>query len=146
MIMKTVAHLLKQKGNDIYSISPDATVRQALEKLVEKNIAGLVVLEDNKLVGIFTERDYARKVVLKGKSSKVTLIREIMTEKVISVATNTSIDECMELMTTRRIRHLPVVRSGILVGVISIGDLVKFIIEEQKNAIQNLESYIATGG
>jgi CBS domain-containing protein len=144
--MKTVAHLLKMKGNDIFSISPDATVRQALEKLVEKNIAGLVAMEDGKLVGIFTERDYARKVVLKGKSSKDTLIREIMTENVISVGPQTSIDECMAVMTDRRIRHLPVLQNGAVVGVISIGDLVKFIIEDQKYTIKNLESYIATGG
>jgi CBS domain-containing protein len=144
--MKTVAHLLKMKGNDIYSISPDATVRQALEKLVEKNIAGLVVVENGTLVGIFTERDYARKVVLKGKSSKDTLVREIMTEKVISVTPTNTTDDCMEIMTMRRIRHLPVIQNGALVGVLSIGDLVKFIIEEQKYTIKNLESYIATGG
>jgi CBS domain-containing protein len=144
--MKTVAHLLKMKGSDIYSISPDATVRQALEKLVEKNIAGLVVVEEGKLVGIFTERDYARKVVLKGKSSKDTLIREIMTEHVISVNPRNTIDQCMEIMTERRIRHLPVLQNDALVGVISIGDLVKFIIEDQKHTISNLESYIATGG
>ncbi|MES2732749.1 MAG: CBS domain-containing protein [Bacteroidota bacterium] len=144
--MKTVAHLLKMKGNDIYSISPDATVRQALEKLVEKNIAGLVVVENGTLVGIFTERDYARKVVLKGKSSKDTLVREIMTEKVISVSPTNTTDDCMEIMTARRIRHLPVVQNDALVGIISIGDLVKFIIEEQKYTIKNLENYIATGG
>jgi CBS domain-containing protein len=144
--MKTVAHLLKMKGNDIFSISPDATVRQALEKLVEKNIAGLVAMEEGKLVGIFTERDYARKVVLKGKSSKDTLVREIMTEHVISVGPETSIDTCMEIMTHRQIRHLPVLQNGAVVGVISIGDLVKFIIEDQKYTIKNLESYIATGG
>ncbi|MBC7920519.1 MAG: CBS domain-containing protein [Ferruginibacter sp.] len=144
--MKTVAHLLKHKGNDIYSVSPDATVRQALEKLVEKNVAGLLVMENNQLVGIFTERDYARKVVLKGKNSQDTLIREIMTEKVITITPLTPIDTCMEIMTQRRIRHLPVLHNEAVVGVISIGDLVKFIIEEQKHTIQNLESYIATGG
>ena len=144
--MKTVAQLLKHKGNDIYSVSPDATVRQALEKLVEKNVAGLLVMENNQLVGIFTERDYARKVVLKGKNSQDTLIREIMTEKVITITPLTPVDTCMEIMTQRRIRHLPVLHNEAVVGVISIGDLVKFIIEEQKHTIQNLESYIATGG
>ena len=144
--MKAVAPLLKNTGKEIFSVSPTITVLQALEKLVEKNVASLLVVEDNKLKGIFTERDYARKVVLKGKSSRDTLISEIMTEHVITVSPTDSIDECMEIMTQRRIRHLPVVEDGTIVGLISIGDLVKYIIEDQKHTIRNLESYISTGG
>lgn len=143
--MGTVSNILKAKGNATFSISPEITVYKALELMVEKNVSALLVQENEKLVGIFTERDYARKVILKGKASMDTKIREIMTEDVVTVAPNSSIDSCMRLMTSRYIRHLPVVENDILVGIISIGDVVKYVIEDQKFIIQNMEHYI-TGG
>src|SRR5690349_18450915 len=121
--MGTVRDILQMKGNAVYSISPDQSVYDALEFLEEKNLGCLVVVENEKLVGVFTERDYARKVVLKGKASKDTPVRDIMTGKVIVVTPTTSIETCMQMMTEKHIRHLPVVESGKLVGLISIGDL-----------------------
>ncbi len=142
--MQTVSTILKQKGNDVASVSPDIMVRDALRIMAEKNIGAIVVLDNSKLVGIFSERDYARKIVLKDKSSKTTPISEIMTsEDLITVKPSTSVDDCMVLMTDRRIRHLPVVENERLLGVISIGDLVKHIIEEQKITIENLQNYIS---
>lgn len=143
--MGKVNDILKTKGGNTFSITPDTIVFEALEIMVEKNVSALVVLENEKLVGIFTERDYARKVVLKGKTSKDTLIAEIMTEDLITVSPDSTIDSCMRLMTSRFIRHLPVVAEDRLVGIISIGDVVKYIIEEQKFIIENMEHYI-TGG
>jgi len=140
--MGTVNTILRAKGNLTYSITPDTTVYDALEVMVEKNISALVVMENDKLVGIFSEKDYARKVILKGKASKETLIGEIMTEDVITVAPDRSVDSCMRLMTSKFIRHLPVVSDGSLIGIISIGDVVKFMIEEQEFIIQNMEHYI----
>lgn len=140
--MGKVRNILQSKNNVTISVSPDSTVFEALELLVEKNIGALLVMDKEEFVGIFTERDYARKVILKGKASKETLIREIMTEDPIVVTLDNTIEDCMRLMTNKFIRHLPVIDKGKLVGIISIGDLVKFIIEEQKFIIQNLEHYI----
>lgn len=140
--MGTVNNILKAKGHTTFSITPGTTVYNALELMVEKNVSALVVLENEKLAGIFTERDYARKVILKGKASRETLISEIMTEDVITVSPDSSIDDCMRLMTNKFIRHLPVLEDGDLVGVISIGDVVKYVIEDQKFIIENMEHYI----
>ena len=140
--MGAVNAILRTKGDVIFTISPDTMVYTALEIMVEKNVSALVVLEEGKLAGIFTERDYARKVILKGKASKETLIGEIMTSDLITVTPDTSIETCMRLMTGKLIRHLPVVDNGQLVGIISIGDVVKFIIEDQKFIIENMEHYI----
>lgn len=142
--MQTVATILRQKGSEVTFVSPDIMVRDALRIMAEKNIGAIVVLDNSKIVGIFSERDYARKIVLKDKSSKTTPISEIMTsEDLVTVKPTTSVDDCMVLMTARRIRHLPVVENDQLLGVISIGDLVKHIIEEQKITIENLKNYIS---
>jgi CBS domain-containing protein len=140
--MGFVQSILKAKGGATFSIAPDTTVYRALEIMVERNVSALVVLENEKLVGIFSEKDYARKVILKGKASKQTKIREIMSENLITVSPSASIDECMQLMTNNFIRHLPVLQEGELVGIVSIGDVVKSIIDEQKFIIQNMEQYI----
>ncbi len=142
--MKTVSYILKNKGSEVSFVSPDIMVRDALKIMAEKNIGAIVVMNNERLVGIFSERDYARKIVLKDKSSKTTPISEIMTsDDLITVKPSTSIDDCMVLMTDRRIRHLPVVENDKLLGVISIGDLVKHIIEDQKITIENLQNYIS---
>jgi len=140
--MSTVRHLLQKKGNAVFSVTPDSSVYDALEYLEEKNLGCLVVLENETLIGVFTERDYARKVILKGRSSKETSIRDIMSSSPIFVDCDTSIGDCMELMTDKFIRHLPVLENGKLVGLISIGDIVKFIINEKDFIIENLEHYI----
>lgn len=140
--MGKVSNILKTKGNIILSVNPDTIVYDAIELMCEKNVSALVVIKNEKLAGIFTERDYARKLILKGKASKETLIGEVMTEDLITVSSDTSIDECMKLMTNRFIRHLPVVEEDKLIGIISIGDVVRFIIEEQKFIIENMEHYI----
>lgn len=140
--MRTVKELLGSKPMTVWSITPEASVFQALELMAEKEIGALVVLSGSKLVGLLSERDYARKVILKGKASKETRVREIMTDKLITIRPETSIDECMALMTDKRIRHLPVLEGAKLVGMISIGDVVKAIISEQKFIIQQLENYI----
>ncbi len=140
--MGTVSNILRTKGNITFSITPDTRVYNALEVMVEKNVSALLITENEKLVGIFTERDYARKVILKGKTSLETQINEVMTENPITVSPNSTIDDCMRLMTDKFIRHLPVIEGDNLVGIISIGDVVKYIIEEQKFIIQNMEHYI----
>ena len=140
--MGTVNHLLKAKGSKIISITASNTVYEALEMMVENNVSALLVMEGDKLTGIFTERDYARKVILKGKSSKDTTIAEIMTGNVVTVDPGTGIDHCMRLMTGNFFRHLPVVKGDQVVGIISIGDVVKYIIEEQEFIIRNMETYI----
>ena len=140
--MGAVSSILKNKGNVIFTIVPETLVYEALEIMVEKNVSALLVMEDGNLAGIFTERDYARKVILKGKASKETTIGEIMTRDLITVAPDTSLDSCMRLMTGKLIRHLPVVDKGQLAGIISIGDVVKYIIEEQNFIIENMEHYI----
>ena len=140
--MGAVNSILRGKGNIIFTIPPETIVYNALEIMVEKNVSALLVMENDKLAGIFTERDYARKVILKGKASKETKIGEIMTRELITVSPETSLDSCMRLMTGKTIRHLPVVDNGQLAGIISIGDVVKYIIEEQKFIIENMEHYI----
>jgi CBS domain-containing protein len=141
--MAAVKNILETKGSTIFTITPDTTVYHALELMVEKNVSALLVMENDKLAGIFTERDYARKVVLKGKKSQETQVSDIMTRDLITVTSESSIDECMELMTGKYIRHLPVVDDGKLTGIISIGDVVRSIIQEQKSIIGHMEQYIA---
>jgi CBS domain-containing protein len=141
--MKTVRELLRNKGYHVWSIGPDATVYEALTLMAEKDVGALLVLDNaGQLVGILSERDYARKIVLKGKTSRETPVREIMTEKVVWVRPDQTIEECMALMTNKHIRHLPVMEEGRLLGVISIGDVVKDIISEQEFVIAQLENYI----
>lgn len=140
----SVALILKRKGSEVSSISPHATVYQALEKLAEKNIGALVVIDGTDLVGILSERDYVRKVILKGHSSKQLKVSEIMSSPAVTVNPKATIDECMQRMTDRRCRHLPVVEEGKLVGVVSIGDLVNWIITAQDETIHHLEDYITS--
>lgn len=140
--MGAVKSILHTKGCNTFTIIPDTMVYNALEIMVEKNVSALLVMENDRLAGIFTERDYARKVILKGKASRETKISEIMTRELITVSPDTSLDSCMRLMTGKHIRHLPVVDNGQLAGIISIGDVVKYIIEEQKFIIENMEHYI----
>ena len=140
--MKTISQLLQAKGREIHSIAPGARVFDALRLMADKNVGALVVLDDGKLAGIFSERDYARKVILLGKSSHDIAVREIMTAKVITVHPGQTIEECMALMTAKRIRHLPVTEGERLIGVLSIGELVKEVIAEQEQTIKQLESYI----
>jgi CBS domain-containing protein len=142
--MGTVKHLLQKKGSVVHSVSPDSSVYDALEVLEDKNVGALVVCEDDRLIGIFTERDYARKVVLKGRASKETVVRDIMTEQPAFITPDNTIDECMQIMTDKFIRHLPVLDKGRLIGVISIGDVVKFVIDEKNFIIENLEHYIVS--
>lgn len=140
--MKTIRQLLQAKGGTVHTIAPNARVIEALKLMAEKEIGALVVLDNGKLAGILSERDYARKVILKGKSSHDIPVREIMTEKVVTVEPNQSVEECMALMTSKRVRHLPVTEGERLIGVLSIGDLVKEVIAEQEETIKQLESYI----
>lgn len=140
--MDTAESLLKSKGHEIWSVHPDASVYDALVMMADKEAGALLVMENDELVGIISERDYARKIILKGKASKDTLVREIMTAKVICVNIRTPVNECMAIMTEKRIRHLPVFDGEQLVGVISIGDVVKDIISEQEFVIDQLEKYI----
>jgi CBS domain-containing protein len=140
--MKTVSQLLQGKQRALCTVSPDASVYDALKLMADKDIGALLVVHDGTLAGILSERDYARKVILQGKSSHDILVREIMTERVICVQPKNTLDECMALMTDKRIRHLPVIENDQLIGVLSIGDLVKETISEQKFMIQQLESYI----
>ncbi|MBZ5495357.1 MAG: CBS domain-containing protein [Acidobacteriia bacterium] len=140
--MKTVRQILQAKGYDVWGVDPDSTVYDALKLMAEKNVGALLVLRGGLLIGIFSERDYARKMILKGKHSKDTLVREVMTEKPICVVPGKTIEECMSLMTENHIRHLPVMEADALLGVISIGDVVKGIIVEQQGTISDLEDYI----
>jgi CBS domain-containing protein len=141
--MKTVKDILKAKKSEVWSISPTATVFEALKLMGEKEIGALVVMEKGEAVGIVSERDYARKVILKGKSSKDTLVQEIMTSHMFSVKPENTVEECMVLITAKRIRHLPVFDKNKFVGLISIGDVVKSIISEQEKLIEQLSDYIA---
>ncbi|MCF0041795.1 CBS domain-containing protein [Dyadobacter fanqingshengii] len=139
-----VQHVMGNKPvNALWSVTQDNTVFEALELMAAKNIGAVLVLEDNELIGIFSERDYARKVILQGKSSRDTRIREVMTSKVITVETDQKIEECMQIMSDKHIRHLPVNQDGKLIGIISINDIVSAIIHEQKEHISSLESYIS---
>jgi CBS domain-containing protein len=139
----TVGAVLRHKGNDVWSTSPDDSVLQAIALMAEKGVGALVVLRGDALVGMISERDYARKVVLQGRSSKDTLVKDIMTSPVCSVGLGQTIDECMRLVTTERIRHLPVVDAEKVVGVVSIGDLVRQLVSIQGETIQYLHEYIA---
>ncbi|NRA03875.1 MAG: CBS domain-containing protein [Myxococcales bacterium] len=141
--MTTVNQMLKRKGHSVWSAALNASVYEALETMAEKHVGALVVLRDGKLAGIFSERDYARKIILKEKSSKDTRVHEIMTQKVYYVKLDQTVEDCMALMTEKRIRHLPVVDDDQVVGLISIGDVVKSIISEQKFMIEQLEQYIS---
>ncbi len=140
--MKTVSQLLQGKGGNVWSISPESSVFDALKLMAEKNCGALLVMSDGKLRGILSERDYARKVILLGKSSHELSVSEIMSDKVVCVRPSQTVDECMALMSSKRIRHLPVLEGGEVIGVLSVGDLVKAFIEMQQETIQQLESYI----
>jgi len=141
----TIDAILAQKGTEIFSTSPDATVYEAIELMANKNIGALLVLEEGKLVGLISERDYTRKVMLRGKRSKETQVREIMSSDLTVVHSREPVENCMRMMTDKRIRHLPVVDGETIRGVISIGDLVKWIIATQSAAIAHLEMYISGG-
>lgn len=140
--MKSLNQLLSAKGGQVFSIRPDAKVIEALQLMALKDVGALVVMEGEKLVGIISERDYARKVILHGRSSQDVMVRDIMTSGVFTVAPSATVEECMALVTRKRIRHLPVLENGALIGVVSIGDLVKEMIAEQEETIKQLESYI----
>lgn len=140
--MNNVRQLLQSKGHNVWSTTPETSVYDALQLMAERNIGALVVMNAERLAGIFSERDYARKVILKGKTSRELSVAEVMTTDVVSVRPEQTIVDCMELMTDRRIRHLPVLDAGRVVGVISIGDVVKSIISDQKDTITHLEDYI----
>ena len=138
----TVDQILSTKGNEVYSVLPTNTVYEALTVMSEKNIGAILVIEDTVLKGILSERDYARKIVLKAKSSKNALVCEIMETDVVTVKLTDNLESCMELMNGKRVRHLPVIENNIVIGIISISDVVKAIIEIQKDTIQHLNSYI----
>lgn len=141
--MKLVQHLLDSKGNEVISIDPDRSVLDAIKRMAEVGIGSLVVLDGDRLAGILSERDYARKVILKGRASDSTPVADIMTTEVVTTTPAATIDECMQLMTDRKFRHLPVIDDGRVVGIISIGDLVQAIIADQKAEIEQLEHYIS---
>ena len=140
--MTTIAQLLNTKGDQIWSVEPKATIFEALEIMSEKEIGALLVMVDGKLTGIFSERDYARKVILKGKSSKETQVGELMTKKVFYIDPQKTINDCMAMMTAKRIRHVPVIEDNQVVGIVTIGDVVNQIISEQEVTINHLENYI----
>jgi CBS domain-containing protein len=138
----TVKNLLEQKGRDVWTIDPDATVFEAVTKMADKDVGSLVVMDGEKLVGIITERHYSRNVILKGKTSPTTLVKDIMESNVIHVRPEQSVELCMALMTEKRVRHLPVVEDAKVIGLVSIGDLLKFIISKKEFDIDQLEHYI----
>lgn len=140
--MKTVKHILDQKAPAVYSAPSSTSVFDALQIMMDKNISALLVIEQGLLLGIFTERDYARKIILQGKSSKETLIADVMTAQPRTITSTERIEHCMQLMTNNHFRHLPVLQGDEVIGMLSIGDLVKFIIEDQKQTIDHLKSYI----
>jgi len=139
----SVSEILNHKGTNVWSIAPEATVFEALQLMADKNVGSLLVTEQNRLVGIITERDYSRKVVLKGRSSKETAVKEILSGQVVHVGPTQTVEECMRLMTGHRVRHLPVLDGSRILGVISIGDLVNWIISAQTATIEQLQTYIA---
>ena len=142
--MKTVRDVLGVKGDAIWSTTSKASVYEALKAMADKNVGALVVLDNGELVGIFSERDYARKIILKDRTSKQTPVGEIMTRRIVCVGPDEKIEKCMVLMTSKRCRHLPVLEDDQVIGVISIGDIVNAIISEQKTAIHQLEDYITS--
>jgi CBS domain-containing protein len=143
-ITGTIGAVLKRKGSQIWFVTPDKTVYEAIERMADKAVGALLVISEGKLVGVISERDYARKVILKGRSSRTTLVKEIMTSSVISVTSGQTVDECMDIMTRNRIRHLPIIEDEKVLGVISIGDLVKWIVSEQEETIEHLQNYISS--
>ncbi len=144
--MLTVKDVLKKKGNDIWSIGSGETVYKALELMAEKNIGALLVIDNGHVVGIFSERDYARKVILKGKSSRETSVGELMTKDVYSITSDKSVEECLALMTAAHCRHMPVYENNQLAGLVTIGNVVNTIIAQQKTTISDLENYITGSG
>ncbi len=138
----TIGAILAKKGSEVWSISPTATVYEAIELMAEKNVGALLVMKDDRLEGIISERDYTRKVMLKGKASKNVQVQEIMTKALVTVTLQHSVEECMRLMTDKRVRHLPVLENEKVVGVVSIGNLVNWIISSQHATITHLEDYI----
>jgi CBS domain-containing protein len=143
--MKTVGDIIKKKGNHVWSVTPGTTVYDTLQLMAEHGIGAVVVLEEGRPVGIFSERDYARQVILKGRTSKDTPVREVMVSRVVFVRPEQSIEECMALMTDKRVRHLPVLERGALSGMLSIGDVVKEMISEKEFIIEQLANYIQRG-
>ena len=142
--MITVGQFLEQNKRTVWALSSNNTVRQALQLMADKNIGAIVIKDQDKLIGIFSERDYARKVVLKGKNSTDTKLAEVMSEEVITISSDMQIDACMQLMTDKRVRHLPVVDNGKSIGIISIGDVVRLMIEEQKYLIEQLQKFVTS--
>ncbi len=142
--MKTVKDILRAKGSVVWSVKPDESVFEALKLMAEKDVGGLVVMNGDHLAGIITERDYARKVIIEGRSSKETPVTDVMTKKVLCVTPERTVDECLALMTEKRLRHLPVLEDKNVIGIVSIGDLVKAIIEEQRLLIDQLQQYITS--
>jgi CBS domain-containing protein len=142
--MKLVKYIIESKGNDIWQIASDDSVLNAIKMMADKRVGALLVIDDKRLSGIVSERDYARKVILQGRSSETTPVKDIMTADVISAIPTNTVEECMEMMSENRIRHLPVIDGGEIVGVLSIGDLVKAIIDEQQFTIRQLKHYIAS--
>ena len=140
--MEFVSQFLEKKGHDVWWVAPETTVFDALQLMANKKVGALLVLEEDSLVGVFSERDYARKVTLKGKSSKDTPVRDIMSTKIVCVTPNQTTEECMSLMTEKRVRHLPVMDGEKLIGIISIGDVVKAVIADREDVIEQLEHYI----
>jgi len=146
MATTKVARLLETKGSNVWTIAPDALVYDALQTMAEKEVGALIVTEGRRVVGIFSERDYARRVILAGRSSRTSPVREMMTTRVLFVSPDDTVDDCMGLMTKKHVRHLPVMEGDRLVGVISIGDVVKAIMSDQRFTIEELEKYISGSG
>jgi CBS domain-containing protein len=143
--MRTVSDIVKKKGNHVWSVTPSTTVFDTLKLMAEREIGAVVVLDQGKLVGIFSERDYARQVILKGRTSKDTPVREVMSPRVMFVRSENTVEDCMALMTDKRVRHLPVLQDGALLGMVSIGDVVKDMIAEKEFIIEQLANYIQRG-
>ena len=141
-IYDTILDVLRRKSHEVWSITPESTVYRAIEMMADKHVGALLVIADDKLVGIISERDYARKVILRGKSSKETRVAEIMTSPIIFVESRNAVDECLKIMTDNRIRHLPVIEKEKVIGIVSIGDLVNWIISAQDHTIQQLQNYV----